>query len=431
MSRLLMVRLAALGCVLLATPVSRAQDDLRDVPRPVLAPAPTPRPTVRVVVKEKIVEVTKKPTTGMLSVVSEPGAAVSVIALQPDGSEGRQAAGEIISPDQRLAVFDTLPPGRYRVKAQRDGYRAKESDVQITPGNITSVTLDLEPITYDVELQLNVGAGEVWYIEADDRRRAADIGAAEPYWARNIVKTADGGKVVLPRLRAGRYDVDIRPSDYTYLPYKATYDVGEGKTKFPKVVLKRRVCENTFAEAWANLAQWSAPEGWRTAGGRLLTGTAGTALPRGEGFRCYADFQLTSDVRMASGEVVSFVLRAQDERNYYLLQLTGPTADEPSVLRGFVVRDGAAEQMQPPISVSGVAETIRPGAFFTVRIRAEEHEFKVWVRDARTGEELPLGALADAHRTFRLGGVGLAVRGGEQFEVARFHVCPPQKCPSE
>lgn len=367
----------------------------------------------------------------MLTVASEPGAAVSVIPLLPDGSEGRQAAGEIISPDQRLAVFGTLPPGRYRVKAQRDGYRAKEGDVQITPGNVASVTLDLEPITYDIELQLNVGAGEVWYIEADDRRRAADIGAAEPYWARNIVKTADGGKVVLPRLRAGRYDVDIRPSDYAYLPYKATYEVGEGKTKFPKVVLKRRVCENTFAEAWANLAQWSAPEGWRAASGRLFTGAPGTALPRGEGFRCYADFQLTSDVRMTSGEVVSFVLRAQDERNYYLLQLTGPNAGEPSVLRGFVVREGAAEQMQPPISVSGLDATIKPGAFFTVRLRAEEYEFKVWARDAQTGEEIPLGGLADAHRMFRLGGVGLAVRGGEQFEVARFHVCPPKKCPSE
>jgi hypothetical protein len=381
--------------------------------------APPPRTTV--VVKYRTINVPARPTTGILSVASEPTARLSLTRR----SDGREIAAITIPAEERLGLFENLAPGRYLVQAQLAEHDSAQGEVEIKAGQVTTLTLDLPPRTYDVRLQTNLSAGEVWYIAADSARREMAIGAAEPYLARPLVN----GQALLPRLRAGRYDLDIRPTDHSFLNFKGTIEVGSGKTTFPTIRLERRVSDKELLKVWTALDDWSLPTTWRSVNERLVTNGAGLALPRDEKFRRYDDLQLTSDVMMQDGKGVSFVVRAVDERNYYLVELTGPQADEPYVLRSFVVRDGEVQRLQASLPTEGLRDTLQRGKFFTVLLRVEGYEIKVSVINSATGETVPLGVLSDPSRHFRIGGVGLAARGDERTEFARFYVCPLAKCP--
>ncbi len=70
---------------------------------------------------------------------------------------------------------------------------------------------------------------------------------------------------------------------------------------------------------------------------------------------------------MINGVAASFVVHAVDKQNYYLIQITGPNADEPYVLRGFVVKKGVSQRLKR-ISIGEYSTTLQPGKFFEVSI---------------------------------------------------------------
>jgi hypothetical protein len=269
--------------------------------------------------------------------------------------------------------------------------------------------LNLRPITYQVSISANFGEGEVRY------RRAKTSDNV-------LVASFKDGRASLPNLRAGEYEVDIRAREASFGALLATIEVGNGKTEFP-VELKRRRSDQTFSEIWRRLDGWEAPAGWGVNANKLWIKGAGVALPRDENYRYYTDFDFESDVKMANGIAASFALRAQDRQNYYLVQLTGAQSDEPFVLRGFVVKNGALRPMQPSISIEAFARSLT-GNYFTVAINVVANQIKVSIRDSQTGDEQPLGVLIDRDRHFAIGAVGLAAQGQEQNEVARFIVKP-------
>lgn len=149
----------------------------------------------------------------------------------------------------------------------------------------------------------------------------------------------------------------------------------------------------------------------------------GVALPRDDSVRHFADFHLVSDVNMLNGVAASFAVRAQDSRNYYLIQITGAKSDEQYVLRGFVVRNGVEQRFASAIPIDAFAGTLKQNKFFTVSMEAIGNKFKVFVTDSVTGDVLPLGILEDPNRNFPIGAVGIGVRDTEQNEIVRFIVC--------
>ncbi|MGH9837002.1 MAG: hypothetical protein ACREBD_01140 [Blastocatellia bacterium] len=321
-----------------------------------------------------------------------------------DTREGKIPAGP------SLYRFTDLKPGRYRIRAEMEGHAPAEGTVEIVARKTSDIMLNLRPITYQVTISANFSEGEVRY----RRAKAPD---EVP-----LVAQFKNGRAALPNLRAGEYEVDIRPREGSYETLLATIEVGNAKTEFP-VELKRRLTEETFSEIWRRLDGWEAPAGWGVNAGKLLIKGAGVALPRDENYRRYADFDLVSDVRMVNGVAVSFALRAQDQRNYYLVQLTGAQSDEPYVLRGFVVKNGAVRPMQPSISIEAFAK-ILTGNFFTVAFKVVANRISVSIHDSQTGDEQSLGILTDRDRNFTAGAVGLAAQSHEQNEVARFIVKP-------
>ncbi len=342
--------------------------------------------------------------TGSLVVVSAAGAMLTLDLIGGDDTrDGKIPAGP------SLYRFTDLKPGRYRIRAEMEGHAPAEGTVVIVARKTSDVTLNLRPITYQVRISANFGEGEVRY----RRAKTSDNVLVAPF---------KDGRATLPNLRAGEYEVDIRAREASFGTLLATIEVGNGKTEFP-VELKRRRSDQTFSEIWRRLDGWEAPTSWSVDTGKLLIKGAGVALPRDENYRYYTDFDFESDVKMANGIAASFALCAQDRQNYYLVQLTGAQADEPYVLRGFVVKDGALRPMQPSISIEGFAKSLT-GNYFTVAINLVANQIKVSIRDSQTGDEQPLGVLIDRDRHFTIGAVGLAAQSQEQNEVARFIVKP-------
>lgn len=345
-------------------------------------------------------------TTGALSVVSESEAMVFIRPVNAKDFIDKEA----IAPAKGQVIFDNLPPGQYHVVAELDGYQDGEGDITISPGQIAGLTLRLAPEIYTVTIKTNVRAGDVRY-------RLNAKGQIP-----NVVAMKSNGQAVISNLRAGEYEVDVRAADAAYKPLPALIQVGKGNTEF-EVNLVRALCEETYSEAWSSLNGWEAPAGWTVGNRKLSVKSVGVALPKDECPRHFADFELTSDVKMLNDIGVSFVLRAQDKQSYYLVQLTGAKADEPWVLRGYLVQGGRKQQLGRSVPIDAFAQSMT-GKFFSVVLLAKGNNITISVNDSETGDILPLGKLADPGKLFALGAVGLSAAGTEQYEVARFIVKP-------
>jgi hypothetical protein len=234
---------------------------------------------------------------------------------------------------------------------------------------------------------------------------------------------------MLGNLRPGTYGVDVRASEVGYQTLLATFTL-PGQTVY-NITLPKLLSTKTFSAAWASLDAWEAPAGWHVAARKLSASGQGIALPRDESARHYADFRLFSNVKMLNGVAASYAIRAIDAQNYYLIQITGAKADEPYVLRGFVVKNGTAQRFGSTIPIDAFTATLKQNQFFSVSMEATGNKFKVSITDSQTGDVLPLGTLEDPNRNFPIGAAGIAVRDNEQNEVERFVVCTSESadCP--
>jgi hypothetical protein len=345
-------------------------------------------------------------TTGALSVASESQAMVFIKPINGKDFIDKEA----IAPNKGQVIFDNLPPGQYQVVAELDGFKDGNGTVTIKAGGIEGLTLRLEPELYTVTIKTNLRAGEVRY-------RLNAKGEIP-----NVVPMKNNGQAVIANLTAGEYEVDVRADDAAYKPLPALITVGKDKTDFV-VNLDRVLCEETFSEAWSSLNGWEAPPAWAVSGRKLGVKSTGVALPKDECPRHFANFELTSDVRLLNEIAASFVLRAQNSKNYYVVQLTGAKADEPFVLRGYIVQDGRKQQLGRSVPIDAFAQSLT-GKFFSVVLQAKDNVFSISINDSETGDVLPLGKLTDPGKHFALGANGLCATGTEQFEVARFIVKP-------
>lgn len=373
----------------------------------------TANTTVRTVTRTKTVVVT--PTTGTLSVATEPGAAILVEPVR-----GGVAQEGTVEKDEGLFIFNDLKPGRYRVAAELDGYTEAEKEVVVVANKPASVTLNLQPVTYAVTITANVPTGEVRYATVAASKDAAGEVKYNVTGETRVVQIQNG-MATLPNLRAGTYGIDVRTDLVGYQTLLASFTL-PGKTAYP-VEVPKRLSTKTFSAAWVSLDAWDAPAGWSVGSRKLTANVRGVALPRDDAARYYADFRLFSNIKMTNGVAASFAVRAQDKQNYYLIQITGAKADEPYVLRGFIVKNGVAQRFSSTLPADGFMNTLKANQFFAVSIEATDNKFKVLITDSETGDVLPLGTLEDPNRNFRTGAAGIAIRDNEQNEIERFVVC--------
>jgi hypothetical protein len=362
-------------------------------------------------------------TTGALSVATtQPNVTIYV---EPVGG-GEPLKGEV-GANERQFVFNRLKPGRYTVYAEGQGYTDSEEETVTVRANQTSpVTLKLDPVTFNASFSIKDNEGAL--VREGNIRYAPAVLQGNEYvrTGKTSYQEFSNGNVTLAALSPGLYIADIVVKEAGYAPEKTTFTVKDNATF--NVTLKRLETRSNFSASWGSLSAWEAPQGWRTESSKLVVGAPGVALPKDDAVRFYTNFELRSNVRMINGVAASFVARAMDARNYYLVQLTGASADEPYMLRGFVVKDGKVVQQLGSAPINSFASTLQTGKFFAVKMKMQDNQIRVWITDSQTGDLLTLGILTDPYRTYSIGAVGIAVRDREQTEVADFTVCY-KECP--
>ena len=355
------------------------------------------------------------PTTGTLSVATESRATIYV---EPAGG-GTPIKGEV-DPGERIFIFNKLKPGRYDVYAELDGYTDVEKTITVEANKNASVTLDIKPLTYTVTFVTNVNDGNIRYAPAELR------GSEYVVTGKTIYVPITSTRTVLTDLRPGLYVADVLAKDPGYQQERTSFTITDNSSF--EINLKKLESTKTFAASWVSLTSWDAPTTWRTESRKLIVAGPGLALPKDESYRYYKDFEISSDVKMVNGVAATFILRAQDARNYYLIQITGARADEPYVLRAFLVRNGTAQRLSSPVPIDVFSNTLAAGQFFHINLKMVDNNVTVSITDSQTGQNLPLGIITDPNRTFRIGAVGIGARDTEQNEVGGFAICTPE-CP--
>ena len=367
----------------------------------------TPAPKVIYVDRpyERTVRVPVLPKTGELLVVAESGASLRLEYLKNDRVvKEYQGDGYTIGSGERSILFKNLPPGQYRVAANLDGYRpATSSPVTVKAGSPEKVELNLEQITYNVSIRLNAASGTLRYAKGGEVSRSVSF---------------QNNSAVLSGLTGGDYTIKIIPDDPSYMPKDTNLRVSsDNQVSFDLDHLESR------AFLGASASDWALPSGWTFSSGKMVVRGSGMALPSDASYSHYTNFQLSTDVRMINGIAASFAVHVVNPQNYCLVQITGPNADEPYVLRGFIVKNGVAQRFGRTIPTSQFSETLKPGKFFQVVLAMQGGDITVKVHDSETGDLLKLGILPDPSQTFRVGAVGIVARESEQNEFSAFNIC--------
>ncbi|HSK72790.1 MAG TPA: carboxypeptidase-like regulatory domain-containing protein, partial [Pyrinomonadaceae bacterium] len=316
-----------------------------------------------------------------------------------------------------------LRPGKYQVTASLDGYKTQETEVEILPQKTVGISLELDPIKYQLQINTNIRDGEIRFAPAKLEKSGSEGIVTKETGGYCIVKIQNN-KAVIPDLNEGYYNIDIRPSGVEYqtqfTAINIPEDLPDDNTPFG-INLEKKISTETFASAWTR-NDWVLPAGWSLNGKMETKNLAGIALPRNEQYRYYTDFEMVSDVRSLDGKSIGFVLRAEDPQNYYLVQISGANAAEPYRVTGFIVRDGKQEQIFSNF-IQHFSSTIAAKKPFRVIIKGEENVFKTFIEDSETGDRRELGNIIDRDKNFRKGAVGISGFGNSNFEVGFFTVC--------
>ena len=340
-----------------------------------------------------------QPKTGTLSVVAAPRAFVSVAPVGGKGANKTKTLPE----NQRSDAFDNLAPGRYVVTATLDGYETGKTEVEVVAGKSVNADLNLKLVTYNVQVKTNVTKGKIEFgLKGEQARQITAI---------------QNGQATLANLRRGEYVVNVMTDEVGYSPKTETIMVAENKSL--AFNLERPLASQAF-EADFTPEQWDVPSDWKVAP-RLQMNSQGIGLLRESVAGRYADFQLVSNVELINGSGVSFVLRAVDKQNYYLIRLTGPKAETPNKVRVYAVKDGQPQQLGSSISISGF--DLSEQFVFTLKLVGNRFEFTIDDNAGRL-ELLPVGIIIDPNKTFTSGAIGVATTSTDQAKILRMYLSP-------
>lgn len=336
------------------------------------------------------------PTTGTLSVVSEPGAQITIEPLSGDGTQVGQGA----IPQSGDPVYNSapLPFGKYVVTATREGYETRREEKELVPGKLTTVALPLREVTYTLTLRVNVSKGRV------------ELG---PKGSPPASYPIQGGKVSADKLRRGDYTLKIVPDEVGFEAKSESVNVS-GNLDLERR-LERNLRTRILNADFSLPTQWQLPSGWRATTNLFEVNGAGRVMLR-EDDRQFANFELNANIELVGGTAVSFIVRAVDDQNYYLVRLCGPNADTRNVLRFYVVKDGKEQYAE----TFNLPTTKLPDRFI-FNMKAVGRNFTFSIDDNTTGL-ITVGNVEND--TFTAGTVGVAAAAGDRAKIFQYLVYP-------
>jgi hypothetical protein len=406
-------------------------------PRPAAASVPrAPRVTFRTVYTQVVVK--EKVKIAFLNVTSHSGAKVVLESLTKTRKPYKK---EITTGDDGTALFQDLAPGDYKLEASKDGFETVKSDkITIVPQKGQSTSLYPKDITYKLKIAtnlINVG-GDIRFAPAIYKGKdAQDNIISEQLGPYCVAKIPPSGIAEISDLKKGYYDIDIRPAslefedkfsgiDLTIIGNDEDESEDSSILKTYKIDLEKNQSTETFLTTWV-ASDWDLPSTWRLDRGMKVKNADGVAIPQNPRYRQYVNFELIANVKLKENGTAGFVLRAQDNENYYLFQISGERGETPNTAVLYAIKMGQRQQLATA-PAGGFAKTLASDSGFELKLLGDESGFTVWIGDSDTGKISTLGRLPDQFNTFKKGAVGIAGSAKSNFEVKTFQVCTPA-CP--
>ncbi|MDQ3129438.1 MAG: carboxypeptidase-like regulatory domain-containing protein [Acidobacteriota bacterium] len=314
-----------------------------------------------------------------------------------------------------------VPPGKYVLTVSSKGFVTEESEVEVKPQQLVTVPVNLAPITHDIFIKTNVPSGEVRYAPIQKQSKSGVGGYC-------MVPIKDGNAAIL-RMQEGDYNLEVFPAEVEYQKISKEITVSEealSKTEnaFQKneiaINLVRKISTEDFIANWQP-GEWKMPSSWKIESKRMQVNSAGFALLQNERYNFYKDFELKTNVRSLDNKSVGFVLRAKDDKNFYLIQLTGAAAGEPYLLTGYIIKNGKVAETLVSSNIAAYKKTIGEQKFFNLNIAAKGNMFTVTLEDVDGGSYI-IGIIEDQNNTFPIGAVGIGTKDATRFDINRFFI---------
>ena len=160
------------------------------------------------------------------------------------------------------------------------------------------------------------------------------------------------------------------------------------------------------------LGSWTAPDSWKIVKNKLFVRN-GLGYIKG---RHYKDFEADFNIQFVRNDTAAWILHAENDRDYYMFQLTGPHGMPSNSISGFAVHSGG--KIDPILQPTGVGLNLgTPNAQFRIRILVQGDKITHFISNAMAPEEPEQGPYPILDDTYRGGTFGFKATDNVEFYV--------------
>lgn len=376
----------------------------------------------------------------------------------------------------------SLKPGSYVLEVKHPDYEPLQQSVTIRPGSVTPLRVALRPRFGIIQLVFSqpfsngtikldgneISASDLTRTSETEIRLKTPIGhhrleilgaeylpfsgeitlrgatpqslpvILERAVAALLIKTQEGTRVyvngqetgIVPATGALRVSTllpdqpnTVRLERFGYEKFEQLIRGQAGKTVELEPRLLPLPTTTEFADNFqGGLQFWEAPSEWKAETGILTVPTTSRIGVVKE--KRFCESEVFFGLRLTNDRGAAWVVRAQDEKNYYLFCLNGPGGIFPNKFQTYVCRDGKLDLTKPVTAPLPILPPLKPGETYRVHIKISGNTIQHWITPSKTGEEISIGFFQDAQNTFPCGTLGFSTPAGEAFQVTGFVVSP-------
>ena len=337
-----------------------------------------------------------------------------IVGGAPPGSkltlDGRQlTSGDYKSGEQGRIVISRVLVGKHSLKVSQAGFDDWVGQIEVKPGEPAPETAILNPATITLSVRTKPGA----QVYLDDV-------------SQNEVPAS--GEIVIPSLAPGRHRLHVRLDGFERADREIALTLNERK---PVVAVELSpVAESIEAALDDNNPQlnWTPKPAWGFEKRGIVVRGDAIALFKSANeqrqFNHYRNFTMHLGLSFANGKGAVWIVRAKDDKNYYLFELTNSKGTGgKKMFNAYICKEGVLSFVKGTAVVDDIDN---PKAFFriTLEVRGNRFIHNIEVSTDARPEMRPLGDFTDEKNTFAIGGVGF--RGGNGIEpiIHQLHVIP-------
>ncbi len=305
-----------------------------------------------------------------------------------------------------------VAPGTHKIELRKDRYRSQERLLEFRPGEPQALAFVLEEMRGRLEIAVQ-----------PDGATATVNGVAYDTATRKQLDLPVGQHTVLlskAGYRPKEETVTIR--DQQTFTLRGTLEKAEttGSTTIPPT---GPTLAGAYREDFTSLARWENPAGWLAASGIMRARGTGAALLKDMRYR---DYRERFKLRLINGISACWIVRAQDNRNYYMVEINGkghPDRSKQDTIVFYTYFDGLTksnESVNLPISIPKDSRSKEAWLDIVMEVKGNRISINAagMVLSGTNRQEVPLAVFQDQENRFPAGLVGFRVAGREEFEIA-------------